>query len=296
MDYKSTLNLPKTDFPMKANLPQREPEMLARWTQEKLYERIQESRRGREQYILHDGPPYANGRIHIGHALNKILKDIIVKSKTMSGYHVPYVPGWDCHGLPIENAIEKKHGRNLSRDDMQAKSRAYAKEQIALQMGDFKRLGILGDWADRYATMDPKNEAGEIRAFKRVVERGFVYRGLKPVYWCFDCGSSLAEFEIEYADKKSQTLDVAFLCAEPDKLAAALSAHLGSPVVLEVQAGQPGDTPALRDAAERNRRQALAEATIQQDPVVQELMSQFKTARIVPGSIKPLVNSEGSSP
>ena len=131
------------------------------------------------------------------------------------------MPGWDCHGLPIENAIEKKYGRNLSRDDMQAKSRAYATEQIALQMADFKRLGVLGDWADRYATMDPANEAGEIRAFKRVIERGFVYRGLKPVYWCFDCGSSLAEFEIEYADKKSQTLDVGFLCAEPDELAAA---------------------------------------------------------------------------
>ncbi len=132
-----------------------------------------------------------------------------------------YVPGWDCHGLPIENAIEKKHGRKLSRDDMQAKSRAYATEQIALQMGDFKRLGVLGEWDRPYRTMDFANEAGEIRAFKRVIERGFVYRGLKPVYWCFDCGSSLAEFEIEYADKKSQTLDVAFACAEPERLAAA---------------------------------------------------------------------------
>ncbi|MBT9598671.1 MAG: class I tRNA ligase family protein, partial [Vitreoscilla sp.] len=141
--------------------------------------------------------------------------------RQLAGFDAQYVPGWDCHGLPIENAIEKKHGRNLSRDDMQAKSRAYATEQIALQMGDFKRLGVLGAWDRPYRTMDFANEAGEIRAFKRVVERGFVYRGLKPVYWCFDCGSSLAEFEIEYADKKSQTLDVAFLCAENDRLAAA---------------------------------------------------------------------------
>jgi isoleucyl-tRNA synthetase len=157
----------------------------------------------------------------MGHAVNKVLKDMIVKARQLAGFDAQYVPGWDCHGLPIENAIEKKHGRHLNRDEMQAKSRAYATEQIALQKGDFQRLGILGDWERPYRTMDFANEAGEIRAFKRVIERGFVYRGLKPVYWCFDCGSSLAEFEIEYADKKSQTLDVAFLCAEPDKLAAA---------------------------------------------------------------------------
>ena len=155
--------------------------------------------------MLHDGPPYANGQIHMGHAVNKTLKDMVVKCRQLAGYDSQYIPGWDCHGLPIENAIEKQFGRNLSRDEMQARSRAYATEQIAIQMADFKRLGVLGDWAHRYATMDAPNEAGEIRAFKRVIERGFVYRGLKPVYWCFDCGSSLAEFEIEYADKKSQT-------------------------------------------------------------------------------------------
>ncbi len=138
--------------------------------------------------MLHDGPPYANGTIHMGHAVNKVLKDMIVKARQLAGFDAQYVPGWDCHGLPIENAIEKKHGRNLSRDDMQAKSRAYATEQIAQQMADFKRLGVLGDWGHPYRTMDFANEAGEIRAFKRVIERGFVYRGLKPVYWCFDCG------------------------------------------------------------------------------------------------------------
>ena len=157
---------------------------------------------GAPKFILHDGPPYANGQIHMGHAVNKILKDMITKARQLEGYDALYVPGWDCHGLPIENAIEKKHGRNLSRDEMQAKSRAYATEQIAQQMVDFQRLGVLGEWDHPYKTMDFANEAGEIRAFKRVIERGFVYRGLKPVYWCFDCGSSLAEFEIEYADKK----------------------------------------------------------------------------------------------
>ncbi|WP_278544049.1 isoleucine--tRNA ligase, partial [Delftia acidovorans] len=167
------------------------------------------------------GPPYANGKIHIGHAVNKALKDMIVKSRQLEGFDALYVPGWDCHGLPIENAIEKLHGRNLPRDEMQAKSRAFATEQIAQQMVDFKRLGVLGDWDHPYKTMNYANEAAELRALKRVMERGFVYRGLKPVYWCFDCGSSLAEFEIEYADKQSQTLDVMFPTAAPDRLAAA---------------------------------------------------------------------------
>ncbi|QTN24790.1 isoleucine--tRNA ligase [Rhizobacter sp. AJA081-3] len=221
VDYRSTLNLPDTPFPMRGDLPKREPGWVKDWDEQGVYKQLRDARHGAPLFVLHDGPPYANGAIHMGHAVNKVLKDMIVKARQLKGFDAQYVPGWDCHGLPIENAIEKKHGRNLSRDDMQAKSRAYATEQIAQQMVDFKRLGVLGDWADRYATMDPKNEAGEIRAFKRVVERGFVYRGLKPVYWCFDCGSSLAEFEIEYADKKSQTLDVGFLCAEPDRLASA---------------------------------------------------------------------------
>ncbi|MEK8032965.1 isoleucine--tRNA ligase [Ideonella sp. DXS29W] len=220
-DYRSTLNLPDTPFPMRGDLAKREPGWVKQWEEQGTYKRLREARCGAPKFILHDGPPYANGQIHMGHAVNKVLKDMIVKARQLAGFDAQYVPGWDCHGLPIENAIEKKHGRNLSRDDMQAKSRAYATEQIALQMGDFKRLGVLADWDRPYRTMDFANEAGEIRAFKRVMERGFVYRGLKPVYWCFDCGSSLAEFEIEYADKKSQTLDVAFLCAENDRLAAA---------------------------------------------------------------------------
>ena len=221
VDYRATLNLPDTPFPMRGDLPKREPGWVKQWQDEGLYKQLREARCGAPKFILHDGPPYANGQIHMGHAVNKVLKDMIVKARQLSGFDAQYVPGWDCHGLPIENAIEKKHGRKLSRDEMQAKSRAFATEQIAQQMTDFQRLGVLGDWDHPYRTMDFANEAGELRAFKRVIERGFVYRGLKPVYWCFDCGSSLAEFEIEYADKKSQTLDVAFLCAEPDKLAAA---------------------------------------------------------------------------
>jgi isoleucyl-tRNA synthetase len=220
-DYRATLNLPDTPFPMRGDLARREPGWIKAWNDQGLYQRLREARRGAPLFVLHDGPPYANGAIHMGHAVNKVLKDMIVKARQLAGFDAQYVPGWDCHGLPIENAIEKAHGRHLGRDDMQARSRAYATEQIALQMADFQRLGVLGDWAHRYATMDPANEADEIRAFKRVVERGFVYRGLKPVYWCFDCGSSLAEFEIEYADKKSQTLDVAFPAADPAALAAA---------------------------------------------------------------------------
>jgi isoleucyl-tRNA synthetase len=217
-DYRATLNLPDTPFPMRGDLPRREPGWVKEWEEQGLYKRLREARCGRQKFVLHDGPPYANGQIHMGHAVNKILKDMIVKSRQLKGLDAAYIPGWDCHGLPIENAIEKKHGRNLPRDAMQARSRAFATEQIDIQRADFKRLGVLGDWDDPYRTMDFATEANEIRAFKRVIERGFVYRGLKPVYWCFDCGSSLAEFEIEYADKKSQTLDVGFRADAPAKV------------------------------------------------------------------------------
>ena len=220
-DYRATLNLPDTPFPMRGDLPKREPKWIQEWNDNGLYQRLRVARAGAPKFVLHDGPPYANGQIHMGHAVNKILKDMIVKARQLAGYDAAYIPGWDCHGLPIENAIEKQFGRNLPRDEMQAKSRAYATAQIAQQMTDFKRLGVLGDWDHPYRTMDFVNEAAEIRAFKRVIERGFVYRGLKPVYWCFDCGSSLAEFEIEYADKKSQTLDVAFESDDPAALASA---------------------------------------------------------------------------
>jgi isoleucyl-tRNA synthetase len=223
--YRATLNMPDTPFPMRGDLPKREPAWVAEWNasgdDKGLYKRLRDARQGAPMFVLHDGPPYANGKLHIGHAVNKILKDMIVKSRQLAGFDAQYIPGWDCHGLPIENAIEKIHGRKLGRDDMQAKSRAFATEQIEQQREDFKRLGVLGDWERPYRTMDFANEAGQLRAFKRVIERGFVYRGLKPVYWCFDCGSSLAEFEIEYADKKSDTLDVAFETDDAAKLASA---------------------------------------------------------------------------
>ena len=221
--YRSTLNMPDTPFPMRGDLPKREAGWAQEWDEKGIYKKLRDARCGAPKFILHDGPPYANGQIHIGHAVNKVLKDMIVKSRQLEGFDAQYVPGWDCHGLPIENAIEKLHGRNLPRDEMQAKSRAFATAQIAQQMADFKRLGVLGDWDNPYKTMNFANEAAELRALKRVMERGYVYRGLKPVYWCFDCGSSLAEFEIEYADKKSQTLDVMFPTAEPEKLAAAFA-------------------------------------------------------------------------
>jgi isoleucyl-tRNA synthetase len=223
--------MPDTAFAMRGDLPKREPAWTKAWSDQGLYKKLRVARQGAPLFVLHDGPPYANGKLHIGHALNKVLKDMIVKSKQLAGFDAQYIPGWDCHGLPIENAIEKLHGRKLSRDDMQAKSRAFATEQIDQQREDFKRLGVLGDWERPYRTMDFANEAGEIRAFKRVIERGFVYRGLKPVYWCFDCGSSLAEFEIEYADKKSDTLDVAFEAADNAALAKAFG--------LEELPGQP---------------------------------------------------------
>ncbi len=220
-DYRSTLNLPDTPFPMRGDLPKREPGWVKEWDEQGVYKQLRDARVHAPRFVLHDGPPYANGTLHVGHAANTLLKDMVVKARQLKGMDARYTPGWDCHGLPIENQIEKTFGRNLSRAEVQTKSRAYATEQIAQQMADFKRVGVLGDWAHPYRTMDFGNEANEIRALKKIMERGFVYRGLKPVYWCFDCGSSLAEFEIEYADKKSQTVDVGFLAAEPAKLAAA---------------------------------------------------------------------------
>ncbi|HRC45215.1 MAG TPA: class I tRNA ligase family protein, partial [Nitrospira sp.] len=222
MDYKSTLNLPKTDFPMKANLPQREPEMLARWTQEKLYERIQESRQGFPRYVLHDGPPYANGRIHIGHALNKILKDIIIKSKTMSGYQVPYVPGWDCHGLPIEHQVLKELGdkkRDLDALAIRKLCKEYAEKYVSIQREEFQRLGVLGDWQQPYLTLNPAYEGTIIREFGRFVERGGVYKGLKPVLWCTQDQTALAEAEVEYENHTSPSVYVKFpLVSPPDVL------------------------------------------------------------------------------
>ncbi|MDI6526054.1 isoleucine--tRNA ligase [Pseudomonas otitidis] len=244
-DYKATLNLPETAFPMKAGLPQREPETLQRWDSIGLYQKLRQIGEGRPTFILHDGPPYANGEIHIGHALNKILKDIIVRSKTLSGYDAPYVPGWDCHGLPIEHKVETTHGKNLPADKVRELCRAYAAEQIELQKADFIRLGVLGDWSNPYKTMNFANEAGEIRALAEMVKGGFVFKGLKPVNWCFDCGSALAEAEVEYKDKQSDAIDVAFPVEDADKLAAAFGlASLPKPAAIVIWTTTPWTIPA----------------------------------------------------
>jgi len=221
MDYKKTLNLPDTSFPMRADLAKREPAWVAQWEENRVYQAIREASKGRPRFVLHDGPPYANGDIHIGHAVNKILKDIIVKSRNMAGYDAHYVPGWDCHGMPIEIQIEKKYGKHLPVAEVQAKARAYAREQIERQKKDFKRLGVLGDWDNPYLTMNFGNEADEIRALGRILEKGYVFRGLKPVNWCFDCGSALAEAEVEYADRVDPAIDVAFPFADKPGLARA---------------------------------------------------------------------------
>ncbi|MBM3107960.1 isoleucine--tRNA ligase [Pseudomonas sp. P66] len=234
-DYKATLNLPDTAFPMKAGLPQREPQILQRWDSIGLYQKLREIGKDRPKFVLHDGPPYANGKIHIGHALNKILKDMIIRSKTLSGFDAPYVPGWDCHGLPIEHKVEVTHGKHLTADKTRELCRAYAAEQIEGQKTEFIRLGVLGEWDNPYKTMNFANEAGEIRALAEMVKHGFVFKGLKPVNWCFDCGSALAEAEVEYADKKSQTIDVAFPVADEAKLAAAFGqASLEKPAAIVI--------------------------------------------------------------
>ena len=222
-DYKSTLNLPDTPFPMRGDLAKREPGWIAEWRERKVYEAIRAASRGRPKFVLHDGPPYANAAIHLGQAVNKILKDIVVKSKQFAGFDAPYVPGWDCHGMPIEVQIEKTYGRNLSIPDTQRLCRAYATEQIALQKADFQRLGVLGDWDHHYATMAYGSEAGEIRVLGRLLEKGYLYRGLRPVNWCFDCHSALAEAEVEYEDRDDVAIDVAFPLdpAEREKLARA---------------------------------------------------------------------------
>ena len=247
-DYRATLNLPDTPFPMRGDLAKREPTWVEEWKQRKVYEAIRAASRGRPKFVLHDGPPYANRDIHIGTAFNKILKDIVVKSKTMAGYDAPYVPGWDCHGMPIEVEIEKTHGKNLSIADTQRLCRAYATEQIALQMAQFQRLGVIGDWEHPYTTMAYVNEANEIRTLGRLLEKGYLYRGLKPVNWCFDCHSALAEAEVEYEDRQDIAIDVGFPLDDADrsKLAAAfgMQALPDGPVQAVIWTTTPWTIPA----------------------------------------------------
>ncbi|MEF1200280.1 isoleucine--tRNA ligase [Vibrio owensii] len=216
-EYKDTLNLPETGFPMRGNLANREPEMLKRWYKEDLYGEIRKAKKGKKSFVLHDGPPYANGDIHIGHALNKILKDIIIKSKTLSGFDAPYIPGWDCHGLPIELMVEKKVGKpgqKVTAAEFREKCREYAAGQVEGQKESFKRLGIMGEWDKPYRTMDFATEANIIRALGKIASKGHLLKGFKPVHWCTDCGSALAEAEVEYKDKVSPSIDVRFKAAD----------------------------------------------------------------------------------
>ena len=252
-NYKDTLNLPKTAFPMKANLANREPEMLKYWDEIDLYASLRAQGEGRPRFVLHDGPPYANGDIHIGHAVNKILKDIIVKSKALSGFDAPYVPGWDCHGLPIELNVEKKVGkvgRKVDAPTFRAKCRDYARRQVDGQRKDFIRLGVIGDWENPYLTMDYRFEADIIRALGRIIAAGHLTKGYKPVHWCTDCGSALAEAEVEYEDKTSPAIDVRFSVLDEEALLARChhpDGHKGEgPVSVVIWTTTPWTLPANR--------------------------------------------------
>lgn len=249
-DYKSTLNLPETGFPMRGDLAKREPGMLQRWYDDNLYGIIREAKKGKKTFILHDGPPYANGSIHIGHSVNKILKDIIVKSKGMAGYDSPYVPGWDCHGLPIEHKVEQmigKPGEKVSAAEFRAACRQYAAEQVEGQKADFIRLGVLGDWDRPYLTMDFTTEANIIRALGKIIGNGHLHKGAKPVHWCMDCRSALAEAEVEYYDNTSPSIDVMFNAVDADRARAAFGVTASEgPVSLVIWTTTPWTIPANR--------------------------------------------------
>ena len=249
-DYKNTLNLPDTPFPMRGDLAKREPAQLALWEKQNRYRQIRQATLGRPKFILHDGPPYANGDIHIGHAVNKILKDIIVKSKTLAGFDAPYVPGWDCHGLPIELQVEKQHGKAIPAAQFRELCRDYAASQIERQKADFIRLGVLGDWDHPYRTMDFGFEAGIMRTLGQILSQGYLYQGAKPVHWCMDCGSALAEAEVEYEDKTSIAIDVAFAVAEPAALATKLGLQQCSePIFAVIWTTTPWTLPANQAVA-----------------------------------------------
>ncbi len=258
-EYKDTLNLPETGFPMRGDLAKREPEMLARWYKEDLYGAIRQAKQGKKSFVLHDGPPYANGDIHIGHALNKILKDIIIKSKTLSGFDAPYIPGWDCHGLPIELMVEKKVGKpgqKVTAAEFREKCRDYAAGQVEGQKESFKRLGILGEWDKPYRTMDFATEANIIRALGKIADNGHLLKGFKPVHWCTDCGSALAEAEVEYKNKVSPSIDVRFRATDEASVLAKFGlseGHQGhGPVSIVIWTTTPWTLPANRAVCLRN--------------------------------------------
>ena len=304
-DYKHTISLPDTAFPMRGDLPKREPDMLKRWQDMNWYEAIREKTGAREKkFVLHDGPPYANGSIHIGHAVNKTLKDIVVKSKLLSGFDAPYVPGWDCHGLPIELAVEKKHGKVGDRMDaatFRQKCREYANEQINGQSKDFQRLGVLGNWKNPYRTMDFKFEADMLRSLAKIIERGHLARGAKPVHWCFDCGSALAEAEIEYADKVSPAVDVAYDAIDPKALAEIFGVDAGDSIVtVPIWTTTPWTLPAslavtLGPELDYVLIEGPSRAGIRVLLVVAEALSENVAARYGLGEVTILGRAKGSA-
>ncbi|MGE0115030.1 MAG: isoleucine--tRNA ligase [Steroidobacteraceae bacterium] len=252
IDYKQTLNLPSTDFPMKADLARREPELLKWWQERQIYQQLRVQAKGRPQFILADGPPYANGAIHLGHAINKILKDIIVKSRSLDGLDAPYIPGWDCHGLPIEHQIEKLRGKEVKHLEprvFRQACRDYAAEQVNGQREDFKRLGVMGDWDNPFLTMQPKFEAEQLRAFAQILRNGHVYKGLKPVHWCMDCGSALAEAEVEYEDRTSPAIDVRFSVMDAGEFATRTQVRSDKPISVVIWTTTPWTLPANQAVA-----------------------------------------------
>src|SRR5271169_2381270 len=271
VDLKKTVNLPKTDFSMKANLPAAEPRLLDLWAESKLYERIREARAGRPQYVLHDGPPYANGNIHLGTAFNKILKDLVVKSKSMAGFDAPYVPGWDCHGLPIEFKVDSELGKRkatMTAAQIRAECRAYAAKYVDLHRIEFKRLGILGRWDNPYLTMSAEYEAVIAQAFVDFLHRGYVYKGLKPVHWCIKDQTALAEAEVEYENHTSPSIYVRFkLISDPAAIDPALA---GREVYAVIWTTTPWTIPANLAIAFHPKYEYVAVDTLQGVMIVAE--------------------------
>ena len=252
MEYKDTLNLPKTDFPMKANLPNREPDILKSWAKHSIFQKVLNQSKQSKKYVLHDGPPYANGDIHIGHAVNKILKDFIIKSKIMSGYHTPFTPGWDCHGLPIELQVEKKYGKGKFKDNPNAfvaACREFAKKQIEKQKADFIRLGVFADWDNPYTSMDKEVEAGIVKSLSKIIDNNHIYFGSKPVHWCIESSSALAEAEVEYKDIVSKAVCVKFRITSSSELTFTNNIDKKAHISIPIWTTTPWTLPANRAVA-----------------------------------------------
>ncbi|MFP3014301.1 MAG: isoleucine--tRNA ligase [Arsenophonus sp.] len=298
-DYKNTLNLPKTEFPMRADLAKREPQMLTTWYKEDLYNSIRHAKKGKQMFILHDGPPYANGSLHIGHSINKILKDIIIKSKGLAGFNSPYIPGWDCHGLPIEHKIEQiinKLGIKISSAEFRKKCRKYAKEQIECQKADFIRMGIIGDWKRAYLTMDFNTEANIIRVLGKVIERGHLVKGAKPVHWCTSCRSSLAEAEVEYYDKSSYSIDVRFVAVDAKSVYFKFGVEsINLPISAAIWTTTPWTLPANRAiAVNANFKYQLVKVNNNECLVLEKSLLESVMNRITANNWKILAECNGS--